>query len=347
MKKFSDILSDMASWVVLSGSKVTNFLVGSVARSFLEAVAMEIEELYYFIQSQFTSLQDNSIYTSFGFTRRPAVPATGTVTVNFTQTLTQSYLFPAGTRFFTQPINGVTVYFDSTQDVTANIGVNTVDIPVQCETPGVTGNVPAFSITRIVNSAPLLQNLYNSNRFFNGMPEETKEEQQTRFGNFLASIARGSNAAIVYGCMQIPTLAGIYIQEGIGMIYVYAHDSYGNLPDTLKTSIQNTLYNYKAGGIMAIISGVTKKPVDLSIEVLVNTGSDVNSTLFKVQDGVTVYLSQMTVSKSLILADLIHAIMDIDRVAIANISLNINADIIVQPQELIQPGTITVTQMEG
>jgi hypothetical protein len=346
VKKFREILGDMASWLVLSGSKVTNFTVGSVARSILEAVAMEIEDLYYYIRTKFEELQDNAIYNSFGYNKRPAVPATGYVTVRFTQPLTQSVLFKAGTRFYTIPLNGKTIYFESIEDVTANIGATEVDLLVRCTTAGTIGNVPAYSITRIVNSMPFLAGVFNKEKFFTGLPEETKEERQKRFNDFIQSLGKSSTPAIIYGCMQVEGIAGVYVKEDIGMIYVYAHDAFGNLNDQLKADLEAKLYEYKAGGIKAIISGVIKKPIDLNIKVLIDNGYDKSSILYKIEEEVRVYLNKMVVSKPLVRADLIRFIMEIDREAIENISINLDKDIVVEPQELIRPGVITVTEME-
>jgi Baseplate J-like protein len=352
VKKFRDILGDMASWISISNSKITNFTVGSVIRSLLEAVAMELEDLYHFIRAKFEQLQDNAIYSSFGFGRRPAMPATGYVTVRFTQPLTQSVLFEEGYRFYTIPLNGTTIYFKSTKPVTATVGLSEIDIMVECEQGGLIGNVPAFSITRVVNSTPFLAGVFNKDKFFTGLPEETKEERQKRFNAFVGSLGRASNPALVYGCMQVPVdksypgVAGVYIKEDIGIIYVYAHDSFGDLPAQMKTDLENQLFQYKAGGIKSIVSGVTRKDVNLNIKVLVAEGYTTSSILYKVEEEVTVYLNKLVVSKPLIRADLIRFIMDVDKEAIENISIDLNSDIVIQPQELLRPGTITVTEME-
>lgn len=345
MKKFKDILQDMVTWLALTNTKVTNFTVGSVVRSILEAVAIEVESLYYFIQSNFESLQENSVYNSFDFEKKPAIPATGMVTVNFNQILVQSVLFPVGTLFYTVPIDGQTIYFESTQEVIASIGTVTVDIPVQCQQTGIVGNVPSFTIRRSVQSTPIMGDIYNQNRFFTGAPEESKEERKKRFSTFVKSIARATPDAVTYGCLQVNNVTGVYIQEGIGMVYVYAHDADGNLTDQMRTDLNNTLGNYRAAGVMSFVNGVTRKPIDLNIQVLINQGYNTDTLLFKVDDLVTVYLSKFTVSKSLIKNDLIRYIMEIDKEAIANISIDLTTDVTVAPQELIRPGTINVTEM--
>lgn len=345
MKKFKDILQDMVTWLALTNTKVTNFAVGSVVRSILEAIAIEVESLYYFIQSKFEALQENSIYNSFGFQKRPATPSTGTVTVNFNQALSQSVLFPTGTQFYTVPIDGQTIYFSSTSDIVASIGARNVDIPVQCTQAGTIGNVPSYTIRRSVQTTPVMGDVFNASRFFTGAPEESKEERKKRFSTYVRSIARATPDAVTYGCLQVTNVTGIYVQEGIGMIYVYAHNADGDLTDQMKTDLTSALYNYRAAGIMSYVSSVTKKPINLNIQVLINPGYNTDTILFKVDDLVTVYLSKFTVSKNLIKADLIRYIMEIDKEAIANISIDLAEDVTVQPQELIRPGTITVTEM--
>jgi hypothetical protein len=345
VKKFKDILQDMVTWMALTDTKITNFTVGSVIRSILEAVAIEVESLYYFIQSKFESLQENSIYNSFGFQKNPATPATGTVTINFNQMLNQSVLFTAGTQFYTVPIDGQTIYFSSTSDVIASIGATSANIPVQCTQAGIIGNVPSYTIRRAVQTTPIMGDIYNQNRFFTGAPEESKEERKKRFSTFVKGIARATPDAVTYGCLQVRGVVGVYVQEGIGMLYIYAHDADGNLTDQMKTDLTNTLYNYRAAGIMSFVNGVTKKPTDLNIQVLINPGYNTDTILFKVEDLVTIYLSKFTVSKSLIKADLIRYIMEIDKEAIANISIDLTTDVTVAPQELIRPGIINVTEM--
>ena len=344
MKKFKEILGDMVIWMRMN-SKVSNFNVGSVVRSILEAVAMEIEEIYAFIRKKFAEMQENSIYLSFGFPKASAIAATGNVTVKFTQTLAQSVLFEKGYKFYTAPIDGKTIYFESTKDVTALIGTSEILIPVKCTEAGTVGNVPSFSITKTVTPKAFIAGVYNSDKFFSGMPEETKEERQKRFNAFIQSLGKGTQDAVTYGCLQVEGVTGVYISEDIGMIYIYAHDAYGEMSPELKLAIERQLYYYKAGGVKAIVSGVVKKPVDIELEVLINSNYSKDSVLFLVNEAVQVYLNRMTVSKPLILADFIHYLMDIDREAIVNITLNIDSDIILQPQELIRPGTVVVTGM--
>jgi hypothetical protein len=346
MKSFKNILFDMVSWMKLTNTKVTNYTVGSVVRSILEATALEIEELYYFIRSKFDQLKEDSIYNSFGFQKLPATPAEGYVTVRFSQPLTQSVAFPAGERFFTATTQGQeSIYFTTTEGRTATIGMTEISLLVRCETPGVIGNVPPYTIRHAVRTSPYVVEIFNDVRFYTGAPEETKEARHNRFQKFVRSIRRATPESVEYGCSQVPGVAGVFIKEDIGMIYVYVHDFNGDLPDTLRSAVETQIYNYKAGGIKAIVAGVTKREVDLNIEVLIADGYDQTSILAKVEDSVEVYLNKHTVSKNLVRADLIHHIMDIDREAIRNVNVNMTSDIVVQDQELIRPGMLRISRM--
>lgn len=346
MKKFRDILGDMASWMTLNGSKVTNFTVGSVIRSLLESIAMEIEDLYFFIQYKFEEFLDKGIYTSFNFDRKPATAATGIVTVRFNQPLNQTVMVNKGFRFFTTPIEGRTVYFEVVEDTLANLGFSEVKVRVECLEKGTVGNVPAYSVTKVVNPTPFMSTVYNGDKFFTGLPEETKEQRQKRFNQYISSLGRSTQSSIEYGCKQVEGVAGVHIIEDIGIIYVYAHDHFGELNDTMITKIEEKLYEYKAGGIKAIISGVIRKEVPLTINILVASGYDKPTVLYKVEEEVRVYMNRMVVSQSLIRADLIRFIMEIDKEAIQNASISLSADYKVQPQELVKPGIITVGEMK-
>jgi uncharacterized phage protein gp47/JayE len=79
VKKFSSILASMINWVSSSTDKITDFNKGSVVRTLLESVAMELEELYYQLQKATEEAIEEAIYRTFNFPRNPAKKATGTV----------------------------------------------------------------------------------------------------------------------------------------------------------------------------------------------------------------------------------------------------------------------------
>ena len=80
IKKFNSIVASMINWVSGTTTKVTDFNIGSVVRTLLEAVAIELEELYYQLLQAVEEAIEEAIYRAFNFPRNPAERATGMVT---------------------------------------------------------------------------------------------------------------------------------------------------------------------------------------------------------------------------------------------------------------------------
>lgn len=77
VKKFDSIVASMVNWISSNTSKVTDFNVGSVIRTILEAIAMELEELYYQLMKAVEEAIEEAIYRAFNFPKNPAERATG------------------------------------------------------------------------------------------------------------------------------------------------------------------------------------------------------------------------------------------------------------------------------
>lgn len=79
IKKFNSILASMINWVSSSTDRITDFNTGSVVRTILESVAIELEELYYQLLRAVEEAIEETIYRTFNFPRNPAERATGNV----------------------------------------------------------------------------------------------------------------------------------------------------------------------------------------------------------------------------------------------------------------------------
>lgn len=79
VKKFDSIIASMVNWISSNTTKITDFNVGSVVRTILEAIAMELEELYYQLMKAVKEAIEEAIYRAFNFPRNPAERATGLV----------------------------------------------------------------------------------------------------------------------------------------------------------------------------------------------------------------------------------------------------------------------------
>src|SRR3546814_2193358 len=108
-KDFVSIVASMINWMRSTQSKITDFNIGSVARTMVEAPAAEIDELY---QQFFFGLKEAipvSVYQSFDFEPIEAVPAAGLVRISIAPVASNT-IIPAGTTF--TPQGGSTSYVD-------------------------------------------------------------------------------------------------------------------------------------------------------------------------------------------------------------------------------------------
>jgi hypothetical protein len=79
IKKFNSIVASMVNWVSSATDRITDFNTGSVVRTILEVVAIELEELYYQLLRAVEEAIEEAIYRTFNFPRNPSQKATGAV----------------------------------------------------------------------------------------------------------------------------------------------------------------------------------------------------------------------------------------------------------------------------
>ena len=136
IKKFSSIVGSMINWISSATDKVTDFNPGSVVRTIVEAVAMEIEELYYQLLRAVEEAIGESIYRSFNFPRNPAKRATGVVRFYRMEGTEVPIVVPKGTLVATK--DDPAIVFETVEDAL---------IPV------VTGTATGGSSTRLIDSS--------------------------------------------------------------------------------------------------------------------------------------------------------------------------------------------------
>jgi len=79
IKSFAAIAASMINYARATQDEITDFSVGSVARTIMEAPAIEIEELYQRMLAGILEAIPVSVYRAFGFDPLEAAPARGYV----------------------------------------------------------------------------------------------------------------------------------------------------------------------------------------------------------------------------------------------------------------------------
>lgn len=345
IKSFQDVIKDMVDWVAQNTTKLIDFSEGSAIRTLLEAVAAEFAEFYFKMYKTAIWAVENSIFQSFNFPKREATKAYGTLRLSFNGPLDVDQVIPAGTMFSTvSSDSNQIVYFETTQDYTVPAGATYADITVYCTEPGTKGNVPSNSITQMINPVSFVVSVTNPERFNTGRDEETALERKQRFSKYIDSLHRGTKAALEYGTLEVPNVTGVYVDDSkTGIVYLYAHDGNGDLPDDLLKAVEANLENYRAAGIPVIVTPITKILLDVVVDVYVLP--NYNNTTFKqyITAKIEEYLDSFVAGQNYQESDLNAFIRELDEVAIKNCIIKTpSQDQEIAVSQLIRSGNITV-----
>lgn len=342
LKSFYDVLTDLIDWTTARTDKLTDFNVGSAIRTIYEAVSLQMEEFYVRMKQNALYAITNSIFQSFGFERKAEGYATGIVTVSFYQAAAAPMTIPKGTIFSTSEYYGFT-YFETLEDYYVERGLISVDIPVQCQTAGTVGNVPQGAISIMIPDNSLVRSVYNRSEFTDGTDAETATEHKKRFQRYINTLARATRNAILYGTLEVDGITGAWVDDNyIGYVKVYAHDSDGNLPDTLRAKIVENLINYRAGGIEVEVLPIVKVQIDATFNVMIDDSYDPKVYESNIQSIVTSYLNDYTVGSNFHVADLITFIKTSYSDAVINVAPVNLTDKQLQKNQLIRPGSIII-----
>ena len=85
IKNANSITSSMIAFISAVTNKITDFNVGSVSRTMLEATSIELEEIYIRMWEGLTEAIDTAVFKTFDFPRLAAAKSSGPLT--FTRTL--------------------------------------------------------------------------------------------------------------------------------------------------------------------------------------------------------------------------------------------------------------------
>lgn len=345
IKSFREIMQGMVDWTIANTKRITDFSPGSAIRTLFEAIATELEQFYFVMKQNMLWAIENSIYESFGFKLEDAKEASGEITLFFSNPLPTDLIIPKGTRFSTVPKDGMPpLFFRTREDYKIKEGSVEANIIVYCETKGTIGNVSAETIKIMTTPISFVSEITNRLPFTNGKEAETISERKQRFKQYINTLARGTVESIEYGSKEVEGIAGVWVEEDIGVIRVYAHDANGDLPQALKDKLYENLLHYKPAGIPLEIYSISNVEIDLSIEVEVSEAY--YNDLFKnrLLEGLTYFLNSYPVSKDFYIADIVQFVKNFDEIAVRNCKvITPTEDIKIPNHQIIRPKSITIT----
>ncbi|WP_158602103.1 baseplate J/gp47 family protein [Pararobbsia silviterrae] len=275
---------------------VTDYNVGAVARTLIEAPAIELEELYQQSFNMVTAAIPVSVYKSFNFTALAAIAASGLIRTTIAAQQTDQRI-SAGTQFATTSTSSV--YVAST-DTTIAAGDTYADVQVACSATGSAGNLAAnqsFTTTPTITGFVSATNL---SPFTSGRDAETADQTLQRFNDYISTLPRGTTASLSYGLSTaqvtdsngnaIETVALSLVDEPytrdatqpIALVNLYIFNGVGSTSAALVAAAQKIIdgytqtdgtkvAGYKAAGVPTTVYAATEQDLNFSAELEIDT----------------------------------------------------------------------------
>lgn len=341
-------------------TKITDLMPGSVARTLVEAPAIEIEELYL---QYFNGLREAipvATFKSFNFDKLSAAYARGYVSISRASVATEALTISAGTAFTSS--DGRT--YLSSAPVTWDASALTVRVPVVASAAGSSYNIAAGSI----NSSTAFGDTYtiSNSAITSGRDVETDGEREARFADYIASLSRGT----IIGCVYAAKSATITDSDGNiseyvtrigyteipGYVRIFIYSSAGLPSSDLLSKAQliidgwedtNTgviTPGYRAGGVRVDVDAMSERAVPLTVKVEMLSGYSLNSAVEQgLADAYASLLSSVNGGETLYIEDIDTTLLSV--IGVKSVLISATENIVCAANEALVPGAITVTAL--
>lgn len=295
IKDFASIAASQINHARAVTEKITDFQPGSVARTLMEAPAVEIEELYL---QMFLGLRDAipvATFLSFGFEKLQPAYAHGFVSISRATPHAEDVIVYENTLF--TAADGRT--YKATAYVTWIAGALSVSVPVVATVIGLAGNITSGLITSSVSFGS--EYTISNADISTGRDLEIDSEREIRFAEYIRSLSRGTVVACAYAARQAVVLDGegaVYeyvtrsgLMESPGRVRIYLYSSRGVPSAELLANAQRVIdgwkdettgavtEGYRAAGVRFDVLPMVERTISLSIRVSMRAGYTLDATV--------------------------------------------------------------------
>lgn len=343
-KKQVDILRSMVGYTSTITGSVTDFMIGSGVRTMYDAFSIELEEMYLLTQSNIKEGIESGLMSSFDFVPKPANKAYGIFKIVFTEPLTQQVAISRGTSIVSSR-QSIDVTYETLIDYVVPEGATDALITAYCTELGTKGNVEKGVMDVFPYSIYKVESVSNIEDILTGADEATYASTKKLFKLFIESRGRATKKSLEYGTLQVQEITGAYVNETVGVAYVYCHDNNGNLSIELRDKVVTQLQEYRPAGIELKVLPIAKYSVDIQLTIV---ATDLTAITVTFQDTIEKfikqYLNSFTAGKDLVLADFIQTVMNFDDALLYDCYFDdFDSNVIIDPSEIIRAGEINIT----
>lgn len=344
IKSFKDILQTMFNAVV--GSTLSDFNIGSVTRTVLEAVASAIEEaymyLYKFVLKFFISTSEGEWLDrrleDLGMTRKLGSMAFGIITIGRDAASPIGISIPIGTVFEAE--NGA--QFATTELATLPVGGISVNVSARAVAKGSNANLAAGTELKQIGVAISGIDWAKVVEMTGGMDDETDDDYRNRVPAYFESLGRATEGAIKYAAMTVSGVTGVTVRANHptkGWFTVYLDSS---VDDTLLAAVKEKIDEYRGFCIQYTIERAVRVGVDIKMSINVLSGSDEVLTRQGVIAALTDLVANLEMGEPLYTATIIQTAMNV--AGVENVKLTEpTTDNVPEENEILQPDSVEVT----
>ncbi len=324
IKDFASITSSMVNHMRATQDKITDFHIGAVARTLVEAPAVEIDEFYQRVLHGLLEAIPVAVYKAFDFDQLPASTAGGFVRFSTDLPVLQPVPIPVGT-VLQRP--DTRLKFITVEEAEIPSDSNFVDVRVRAEWSGLDGNAPSGTITEMVGYIPQVTSVTNLDPLTGGKDAESPEERKARFIDYIGSLSRGTVWAVVYAARKSQVLdaggvpieyvsrVGVYEEAGYAEIYIYGSngvpsegliaEAQGVIDGDYDAITHTWTPGYRPVGVHVQVTPMTEKVVNVALRIkmldgYVGTQETINrirdrlaSQFFGINPGGVLYIEQI------------------------------------------------------
>jgi len=276
---FPGILSRLVAHVRSSNDSLTDFNVGSVTRSWLEATSIGLDELWMGATQAISEAIPQAVFSGFDFGKLPAAYALGEITFYLEVLQLNDVVIPAGTRV--RMLGGASEYL-TLAEATIIAGEYEVTTLARAVSAGPDANSEVYGLSIIVSPSDDMidaaVDVTNREPILNGRYEETDAEQRERFARYIEALARGTLAALEYGARLAAVEEGGLIVEQVqyvalletpGRVELYLHNGVGATSAALVERTQALIDGYRNDAQGLIVPGY--RPAGMRVECIAIT----------------------------------------------------------------------------
>lgn len=370
LQNFSTLVEGMAAMVQGAAAALLDLTVGSVLRAILEANAAIALWLQWLIVQALaatrlaTSTGDDcdSFGADFGFSRLPAVAASGQVTFSRFSPSLQAVI-PVGaavttagnTQSFLVVADSTNPAFSAAQGgyvLAANIAA--VNALVVAAATGLAGNVQPGAISLLSSAIPGVDVVLNSNALTGGLNAESDAAFKARFGVYLTGLAKATSTAIGSVVAAIQQGLSYSITENVdqagavqmGHFVVTVDDGTGDPPASLLTTVWQAVDAVRPVGTSFAVQPPAVTLANISMTLATDGASSHAVAVAAVAAEIEAYIASLSVGGVLSYTKLAQLAYDASD-SVANVSgLLLNgatADIVPTSFGVVRSGVVAVS----